>query len=198
MREFIVRVLKGKTTPDFSVESLVGAGRLDLVCRCIMNALCVANDIRRDTIIHISLDGPSDPPKIISFAGETIQKFQGDERSTAGLLKQALAAGKGLRLNEAKEVSPGITIIKKSFEQLVREKTTTSRVYYLHQKGADIRKTKFKEKTVIVLGDYIGMPRKSENLLENLNAVKISLGPIMLFASQCITVVHNELDRQNE
>ena len=39
------------------------------------------------------------------------------------------------------------------------------------------------------------MPKKTEKLLERIGAKKIKLGPKMLFASHCIVIVHNELDR---
>ena len=61
----------------------------------------------------------------------------------------------------------------------------------------DIREYKFNKDPTFIFGDYIGMPRKTEKLLERLGAKKVSLGPQMLFASNCITIVHNELDRLN-
>ncbi len=198
MREFILKTLKSKTTPDFSVTELVAAGRLDLVCRCIMNALCISNAVRGNTIIHVCLDGPADPPKIITLTGETIKGLNGDELSTGKLIQQALKEGKGLQLNQTKQVSPGIQISKKSFEQLIKEKAATSQLYYLHPKGNDCREETFPENVTIILGDYIGMPKKTEGFLEKYDAKRITIGPTMLFASQCITVIHNELDRKQQ
>ncbi|MEK6193153.1 MAG: tRNA (pseudouridine(54)-N(1))-methyltransferase TrmY, partial [Deltaproteobacteria bacterium] len=42
--------------------------------------------------------------------------------------------------------------------------------------------------------DHIPMPKKSFNSLKRLGAQKISLGPKMLFASQCIVLINNQLD----
>ncbi len=195
MREFILRVLKGRTSPDFSIDKLVEEGRLDLVCRCIMNALCVANAMRRDTIMHVCMDGPSNPPKTLSFDGATMEGLRGDERSTAIMIKKALTVGSNLKTNEEVQVSPGLRIAKRGFEKLVQEKSKMVPIYYLHAKGEHIHDAKIKGDCVIVLGDYIGMPRKSEKLLENVGVKKISLGKTMLLASQCITVVHYELDQ---
>jgi len=69
MREFILLALKAKTSADFSLDNLVKAGRMDLVCRFVSNALFIANDLRRDTIVHVCMNGANDPPKIISFYG---------------------------------------------------------------------------------------------------------------------------------
>jgi tRNA (pseudouridine54-N1)-methyltransferase len=38
------------------------------------------------------------------------------------------------------------------------------------------------------------MPKKSFGTLERLGAEEISLGSTMLFASQCVLLLHNELD----
>ena len=66
----------------------------------------------------------------------------------------------------------------------------------MHKKGKNIREFNFRENVLFVFGDYIGMPRKTEFLLERLNAEKVSLGRIEYHASQCITIVQNELDRK--
>lgn len=196
MREFILRALKGKTT-EFDINKLPAEGRMDLVCRCISNALFVSNDMRRDTIIHVVLDGASDPPKTVSFFGSDLKGMQFDEKNIAEHINEALKKGKGLKLNEEKDLGNGIKISKKSFEQLVKEKFTEGKqLFYLHEKGKDIRDVKFEKDVVFVFGDYIGMPRKTEGLLERYKAERVSLGPVMLFASHCIVIVNNELDRK--
>lgn len=196
MREFILRALKGKTT-EFDIENLPKEGRMDLVCRCISNAVFISNDLRRDTVIHVVLDGPNDPPKIISFFGKDLKGVNFDEKDIAGHILKALKAGKSLKLGETNKVSPGIVICKKSFEQLVKEKSSDGKqLIYLHDKGENIREFKFdnSKDCVFVFGDFIGMPRKTESLLDRLGAKRINIGPKMLFASHCIIVVHNELD----
>ena len=96
-----------------------------------------------------------------------------------------------------REASEGLSIEKKSFEALVKEKLKEGKqVVYLHQEGKDIREAVLKEDIVVVFGDYIGMPRATEGLLDRLGAERVSLGPKMLFAAHCIIVVHNELDRR--
>ncbi|NMV94424.1 tRNA (pseudouridine(54)-N(1))-methyltransferase TrmY, partial [Vibrio cholerae] len=47
-----------------------------------------------------------------------------------------------------------------------------------------------------ILTDHIPMPKKSGNSMKRLGVEKISLGPKMLFASQCVTLIHNEIDHQ--
>ncbi|MDF5468648.1 tRNA (pseudouridine(54)-N(1))-methyltransferase TrmY, partial [Vibrio parahaemolyticus] len=45
-----------------------------------------------------------------------------------------------------------------------------------------------------LLTDHIPMTKKSFHSLKRLGTEKISLGPKMLFASQCVVLIHNELD----
>lgn len=200
MREFILRAQKAWTT-EFDITDLPGAGRIDLVSRCISSAVFLSNDMRRDTIIHVVLEGPKDPPKVISFNGAELKDFYFDEKNIAKIILKALEAGKGLKMGEVIDAHPGVKISKNSFEQLVKEKIKTSKVYYLHEKGKDIKEMNFKDTAVennitFVFGDYTGVPKNTEKFLENNGAEKINIGPLMLFASHCIIVVHNELDRK--
>jgi len=196
MREFILLSLKGKTSPDFNLEDLPGAGRIDLVCRTVSNILFISNALRRDTIVHISLNGPKSPPKMITFNGDELKGVEPDERSIATVIKTALKHSANLQQDEEKEVSPGVFISNKSFERLVKEKSKRCQLIYLHPKGEDIREAKFEENFLVIFGDYIGLPKNTEKLIERLGAKKISIGPIMLFASHCPVIIHNELDRR--
>ena len=47
-----------------------------------------------------------------------------------------------------------------------------------------------------LLTDHIPMPRKVLPSLERMGAKKISLGPTMLFASQCVVLIHHALDQR--
>ena len=206
-REFILLALKAKTSPDFDINRLVEEGRLDLVCRCVSNALYVSMKLRKDTNIHICLNGaPSEQsPKIISFIGSELAGLEPSEKDIALAIKEALKQGLNLELGEEKNVESsirGIKVSKKAFETLVKEKSETSMLFYLDEKGKDIRDIDFNIKTdpnknySFILGDFIGIPKNTEKLLKRLGAEKINLGPVMLFASHCIILVNNELDRQ--
>lgn len=197
MREFILLSLKSKTSPDFNLLDLPAAGRLDLVCRTISNTLWISNDLRRDVILHVVMNGPKSPPKIITIKGETLKGFEYDEIGLAKKIKNALKKGLNLKMNESIEVSPGFFITKNSFESLVKEKVKTSNVYYLHNKGEDILELSINDEqnNVFIFGDYIGLPRATEKLLKQIGAKRLKLGKTMLFASHCPIVVNYVLDR---
>ena len=197
MREFILRARKGPTTPHFSLDDLSRAGRLEIICHCIANALFYAKQIRSHTHIHVVLDGPSDPPKTVRLESDTLGYLGGfDEQTLARTLQNALTVGKNLALGEEKQSEAGIFVAKKGFEPLVKEKAATSNLYYLQRKGTDIRTLTLPETATFVFTDHLGMPKKTDKYLNRLGANPISVGPKILFASQCIVLVHNELDRQ--
>lgn len=198
MREFILRARKGPTAPHFSLNNLSEAGRLEVVTHCIANALFYSKHIRPQTIIHIVLDGPGDPPKTIRFESDHLPYLGGfDERTLALVIQRALEAGRGLALNQEHQVDEGLFVSKKAFETLIKEKTTSGNLYYLQKKGDDIRTLTFPQNPTFVFTDHLTMPKKTDKYLQRLNAHPISVGPQMLFASHCIILAHNELDRQN-
>ena len=197
MREFIIRARKGPTTPDFSLDDLSRAGRLEIVAHCIANALFCANQIRAGVAIHVVMDGPADPPKTIRFESEALGSLGGfDERSLCQTIQDALRAGKGLALGEEVQAASGAFVAKKGFETLVRERAAHSTVYVLSPRGADIRETAFPSDSTFVFTDHLSMPKKTAKYLRRIGLQPISVGPKALFASQCVVLAHNELDRQ--
>ena len=68
-------------------------------------------------------------------------------------------------------------------------------IYILDAKGEDIRKIKFKDNPIFVLADQDGFPHKELKKLKSLGTA-ISVGKPTYFASQVVTIVNNELDRQ--
>ncbi len=193
MKEFILRAQKSRTS-DIELDDLPGAGRFDIICDSVANALHVSYHIRPDVVFHVVLEGPKYPPKTISFYGEQIKELNFDEMSVAKVLSKCLHKGKNLQLGEEIAVFPGIKVSKKSFESLIKEKQG-KQMFYLHKKGKDIRDIKFKKDVIFVFGDFTGIPKNTERFLDRNNAEKISLGPVMLFASHCIPICLNELDR---
>lgn len=199
-REFVLLALKANTDGSFNLENLPSAGRIDLVCRCVSNALFISNAMRKNTIIHACLNGfpSSQSPKIVSFYGNSLRGMEWDELSIARFLQKALIAGRNLKLGEEKEVTPGLKVSKKAFETLIQEKAKKEekKIFYLSEKGEDIRNKKFEGNEVFVVGDFVGFPKNTEKLLKRIGAEKIKVSPLTIMASHCIILVNNELDRR--
>ena len=189
MKQFILYARKAVTSPDFSLDDLPGSGgRMDLVARCICNALWISHDLRRDSCIHVVACGSPNPPVVISFYGDKLRDVSPDERNIAAWIKKALTS---------KRRNPGINIRQLGFQQLVEELASEGNIFYiLHEKGTNIARVKLKVDSVFILGDHIGLPRKEEKFVERFEHEKISLGTLSYLASQCITVLHYELDKK--
>ncbi|MEF1219429.1 tRNA (pseudouridine(54)-N(1))-methyltransferase TrmY, partial [Photobacterium damselae] len=67
-------------------------------------------------------------------------------------------------------------------------------LFLLDKKGTNFREQELEGDLCFLLTDHIPMPKKTINSLKRLNTLPISLGPKMLFASQCIVLIQNELD----
>lgn len=194
MRIFILKARKAWTT-EFNINNLKIAGRMDLVAQVISNCLWVSNAVREDTVVHVVLEGPKNPPKIVSFKGDSIKNLDFDEKSIGELINFSLKKSEKLKFGEEKQVFEGVFVAKNNFENLVK-KYANFQLFYLHPKGDTIRKINFKEDVCFVFGDYIGLPSKNEKLLEELGAIKLSVSPVTIFSSHCPIIVHNELDHQ--
>lgn len=195
MREFILKASKAFTTP-FDLNNLPAAGRMDVVCRCVSNAIFVSNLIRGDTVFHAVLEGPARTPRLISFFGKDLEGISPDERKIAAIIKNALILGLNLKKDEKRTVSPGVEVSKKGFEKLIEEKMKTHQLVYLHPKGNDICEFDFDEDICFVLGDHIGLPKNSARMLDKLGAVRVSVGRPVYLSSHVIVICQNELDRR--
>ncbi|MEM7821769.1 MAG: tRNA (pseudouridine(54)-N(1))-methyltransferase TrmY [Candidatus Aenigmatarchaeota archaeon] len=193
-REFALISLKGLTKP-FDLNNLT-IGRMDLIARCISSAFFISYAIRRNVIFNIFLYGPPDPPKNIILCGEELEGISPDEKGICRKISEVLKKSKNLKLNEIKKIEKGIYVGRRSFENFIKQKAGEKNIIYLHPKGKDIREYEFKKSFLFVLGDQKGLPEKTEKLLENLGAEKVSLGKIEYLASHCIVIVNNELDRR--
>jgi len=91
MRNFVVVGNLAATTPDFSLEDIPGtSGRIDILCRCVNSAFVLSHGIRRDVQIYLIFRG-GPYPKTVHLRGRDLRHLNPDERTTAALLKKALA-----------------------------------------------------------------------------------------------------------
>ena len=128
--------------------------------------------------------------------GNSLGSLSGmNESALLNTCATALRAGKSLQKEASVICDDGIIVKAISFEHLVKEKALHQEVYMLDRKGSDIRETSISDNAVFLLTDHIPMPKKTFNSLTRQGVMKLSLGPTMLHASQCISVIHNELDR---
>ncbi|MDD2410516.1 MAG: tRNA (pseudouridine(54)-N(1))-methyltransferase TrmY [Candidatus Methanomethylophilaceae archaeon] len=194
MRYFVITGHRAYSTPDFKLDDICGgAGRLDVLVRCVTSAFFLSHDIRRDTQVYLVLQGGSDAPKTVRFSGEEIRYLNPDERSTASLIRNALL--KKVPPEGEVRSSPGVYISRMSFEDVMASLSGKGELVYLKEDGTDVRDFSFPEDPVFVLGDDRDLTEEEEAFLLECSPARICLGPRSLHANQCIVVVQNEMDR---
>lgn len=195
MKRFVIIGHRAATTGDFKLDDIAGgAGRLDILVRCVNSSLFLSHGIRRDSEVYLVLEGGEDPPKTVIFRGETVRYLNPDERSTASLIRNALMKP----LEEDREIlsSPGVSVARMSLKDVLDRLTQDGKLVYLREDGTDCREYEFPENPVFVMGDDRDPTEEEEALFESHSPDRINLGPKSLHANHCIVVVHNEMDRR--
>ena len=193
MRSFVIVGHKAVTTGDFKLDDIAGgAGRLDILVRCVNSAFFLSHDIRRDTELFLVLQGGDDPPKTVRFLGSELRYLNPDERSTSSLIRNALM--KKLDREEIRS-SPGIYVSRMSFAEVVSMLSEKGRIVYLKEDGDDLRGCGMPEDPVFVMSDNRDLTEEEESILLSCGPQKVSLGPHSLHADHCMIIVHNEIDR---
>ncbi|MDH4040062.1 MAG: tRNA (pseudouridine(54)-N(1))-methyltransferase TrmY [Gammaproteobacteria bacterium] len=197
MRAF---VLRARAAPTDSRQLLAAVGHgshSEVLAHTLMNAIFVAQSHRDDVVVFLVLESTRDFSRTIRFDAGKIADFGGfHEKALLHKVAVALDASAGMGKEQERLVESGISVRTTSFEKLVQELAQEFQLYVMDKKGTPIRERQFEDKACFLLTDHIPMPRKSFNSLRRLGAENISLGPKMLFASQCVTLIHNELDLQ--
>ncbi len=192
MRTFIVVGHKATTSPDFSLEDIPGtSGRLDILCRCINASFVLSHGIRKDVNVYLVLLG-GEMPKTLWLKGDELKHLNPDERTTAALLKKALALE---ATGEWTRSTPGIFVRTGELSELLSDKK--EKLVYLREDGQDIRtfnENPLKGDLAFVLGDHTGMTPDEESMIEHAGATVVSLGPTSLHADHCIVIVNWALD----
>ncbi|MGI3091005.1 tRNA (pseudouridine(54)-N(1))-methyltransferase TrmY [Vibrio diabolicus] len=195
MRSFVLRARAAPTTSKALLEGVGNEAHTEILAHTMMNTMFVAQSHREDVVIHLVLESTKDYSRTITIRSNDITNIGGFHESTLiAAVARALDASVGMGKEQLREVEPGITVRTVSFERLVQELAEDHQLYMLDKKGEFVRDTEIGENPCFLLTDHIPMPKKSFNSLKRLGTEKISLGPKMLFASQCVVLIHNELD----
>jgi tRNA (pseudouridine54-N1)-methyltransferase len=194
MIRFVVLGHRAYTTGDFKLDDICGgAGRLDILVRCVNSAFFLSHDLRKDTELYLILEGGSDAPKTVRFYGPELRYLNPDERSTASLIRNALLKKLG---DEEVKSSPGVFVSRRSFSDIMSYLSDKCRFVYLREDGVDAREYDFPEDPCFILGDDKDPTEEEEAIMSSYDYDRICLGPHSLHADHCMIVVLNEMDRK--
>ncbi|MFB6111781.1 MAG: tRNA (pseudouridine(54)-N(1))-methyltransferase TrmY [Halobacteriaceae archaeon] len=190
MREFVVIGHAAPTDPDFSLDALPGAGRIDVLCRSIAAALLTSHGIREATRIHLVIQDRI----TITVDGGEVRNLQPDERSIAGLLRTALDAADDAVGHQPAEPAPGLAIRRRGLEATLEACARRGQVIGLHEDGVPLTDVDPPEHPVVVLSDHRDRTDREADLLTTVGAEDVRIGPTVVHTDHGIAVIGNWLD----
>ena len=197
MRTF---VLRARAAPTDSQRLLAAVGKeahTEILAHTLMNAIFVAQSHRADVVVYLVLESTQDFSRTIRFEASAMHDIGGfDERSLLGKVAAALDVSRGMGKEESRPVESGITVRTVAFERLVQELAADHQLYVMDPKGAPIHGQTFDANPCFLLTDHIPMPKNTFHTLDRLGAKRLTLGRKMLFASQCVVLIHHALDER--
>ena len=197
MRTFVLRARAAPTDSQKLLASVGKEAHTEILAHTLMNAIFVAQSHRADVVVHLVLESTQDFSRAIRFDANAMHDIGGfDERALLGKIAKALDCSRGMGKEESRPVETGVTVRTLSFERLVQELAVDHPLFVMDRKGTPIRAQVFDDNPCFLLTDHIPMPKKTFHSLERLGVKKTSLGSKMLFASQCVVLIHHELDQR--
>ena len=197
MRTFVLRARAAPTDSQKLLASVGKEAHTEILAHTLMNAVFVAQSHRADVTIYLVLESTQDFSRTIRFEPDAMHDIGGfDERALLGKIANALDVSRGMGKEEMRAVESGVTVRTVAFERLVQELAVDHQLFVMDRKGTSIREQAFQGNPCFLLTDHIPMPKKTFHSLERLGAKKITLGSKMLFASQCVVLIHHELDQR--
>ncbi|MEO7013520.1 MAG: tRNA (pseudouridine(54)-N(1))-methyltransferase TrmY [Dokdonella sp.] len=197
MRTFVLRARAAPTDSQKLLASVGQEAHAEILAHTLMNAIFVAQSHRADVTVYLVLESTQDFSRTIRFDTNAMHDIGGfHEQALLGKIAKALDASRGMGKEDSRPVESGVTVRTLSFERLAQELAEDHQLFVMDRKGTSIREQAFAGNPCFLLTDHIPMPKKILPSLERMGAKKISLGPTMLFASQCVVLIHHELDQR--
>jgi tRNA (pseudouridine54-N1)-methyltransferase len=195
MRTFVLRARAAPTDARKLLASVGQDAHAEILAHTLMNAIFVAQSHRPDVTVYLVLESTADYSRTIRFDANAMHDIGGfNEAALLAKVANALEVSGGMGKEEERPVESGVSVRTQSFEKLVQALAVDHQLYVMDRKGTAIREQAFAENPCFLLTDHIPMPKNTFHTLDRLGTKRLSLGPTMLFASQCVVLIHNELD----
>ena len=197
MRTFVLRARAAPTDSQKLLASVGKEAHTEILAHTLMNAIFVAQSHRPQVTVYLVLEATQDYSRTIRFEVDAMHDIGGfNEAALLGKVAKALDVSRGMGKEETRPVESGVSVQTLSFERLVQTLAADHQLFLMDPKGTPMREQAFGRNPCFLLTDHIPMPKKIIPSLERLGAKKITLGSKMLFASQCVVLIHHELDQR--
>ena len=191
MRQFVVLAHDAPLDPDFSLDDLAsGAGRLDLLCRCLNAAFLTSHGIREDVRTYLVIRDSA----AIRFEGAELRNLHPDERSTAALVRNALEVREDAVGHQEVESTPGVFVSKRGLADVLAAVDPDGPLVQLHEDGSPVVDLAPPASPTFVLSDHREFGEEEAEIVSEHADEAVSLGPERLHADHAIALAHNYLD----
>ena len=185
-RDFVFVSHEAPTDAEFSLNDLPGAGRVDLLCRCVNAALLTSHGVREEVTARLVIRDDEDVT--VRFEGEGVSGINPDERSIAGVVRAALEE----RTYYEVEARRGVYVAQKGLRGVLDE--TEGETVVLHEDGERALGVETPDDPVFVLSDHHEFTDEDTEAFEERDARRVSLGPVAVHADHATAVAHNWCD----
>jgi len=199
MRQFVVVGHEAPADPDeISLSDLPGAGRLDLLCRCVATGVFLSHGIRESVRVHLVVaDGLT-----VTFDSDSLRHLHPDERNVAARVRDALEAKADAIGHMPADVSPGVELRRMGLEATLDRlldgagsgAAAEPTLVQLHEDGDPLVDAAPPADPVFVLSDHRDFTDREESLLASRAERRVRVGPELLHADHTVSVAHNWLD----
>jgi len=195
MRQFVVTAHDVPTDPDaVSLSDLPGAGRLDLLCRCVAAGVFLSHGIREAVRVHLVVADAY----TITFDADTLRQLHPDERNVAARIRDALDASDDAIGHMPADVSPGVELrrmgLSATLDRLLDDGKNDATLVQLHEDGDPLAEAELPTDPVFVLSDHHDFAPEEAASIADRAERRLRVGPELLHADHTVTVVHNWLD----
>ena len=206
MRQFVVIGHDVPTDPDaVSLSDLPGAGRLDLLCRCVSAGVFLSHGIREAVRVHLVAGDAF----TVTFDADRLRHLHPDERNVGARIRDALDARDDAIGHMPADVSPGVELRRMGLEATLDRllgadggggtgagvgASADPTLVQLPEDGDPLVEAAPPTDPVFVLSDHNDFTDAEAELLAERAERRVRVGPKRLHADHTVSVVHNWLD----
>ncbi|GAL11548.1 protein of unknown function DUF358 [Vibrio astriarenae] len=163
-KAFVVRARAASTDHKTFVAGVGSDAHSEILAHVLMNAIFTAQSHRDDVTVYLVIESTADFSRTLCFESSDLRNIGGfHESALIDLISKGLEHSVGMKKEEYREVSEGLSVETISFERLVQRLAEDYTLYLLDKKGTDIQEEPFDGDACFILTDHIPMPKKSWN-----------------------------------